>query len=98
MSAILQFVPDNRRQIVKAKLAAMLLNRCMQRDHGVASAILASGKANVSHHANQASTRDQGVKAVFPDFIQLPKELFVIFNVTQLCVGVSVLFQRPIWR
>src|SRR6185437_9927955 len=39
MHSIRNFVPDNRRQIIEAKLAAMLLNCGMERDNGMPSII-----------------------------------------------------------
>jgi hypothetical protein len=45
-------VPDDRREVVESKLAAVFLNRCMERDYGVPAVVLSSREADISDHAD----------------------------------------------
>src|SRR6266567_1726006 len=98
ISCIGDFVPDDRGKIVKAHHATVLLNRRMQVYNGVAAVILPSGKAHIADHANQATTGNQGAKAMLPYLVKLTEEIVVVFDVSHLPSGIAVLFEGPIWR
>jgi len=74
-------VPDDRGQIVEADLAAALLDRGMERDHGMPALVLAPRQADVAHDANQPPAGDQGVKAAMPDLVKLRQELLIVGHI-----------------
>jgi len=52
--------------------------------------IVSPGKANVTHHANEATAVDKRAETVSPDLVQFAEELLIIRNVAHLAVGSSI--------
>ena len=99
MDGVRNLLPDDRRQVIEAELAAMLLDRRVQWNHCVPALVLSPGKTDIADHADQAAARDQYSEAVAPDLVQLREELFVVLDMAHLSVRVAILLQRPVgWR
>ena len=94
---IADLVPNNRREIVKANIAALQLDGCVKRDHHVPPGILPTGKANIAHHANESSAWNKSVEAPFPDTVEAVQKDFVISEAPYLPVTIGVFLQCPVW-
>ena len=92
------FVPDDRCEIVEAETAAVLLNRCVERNDGVSAAVLPPRQAHVANNDDQATAGNEYAKTVAPHFIQFGKKLIVDRDVAELTVVLAVRLQRPIRR
>src|ERR1700722_15285039 len=66
---IRNLVPNDGGQVIKSQLAAMLLNRGMERNHGVPATIFPPGETHVADHTNKASAWNERPKALLPNFI-----------------------------
>src|SRR5260370_12422694 len=76
----------------------MLLNRSVQRQNGVPSAVFAARQANVTDNYNEATTRHEDAMTVRPYLIKLAEEFVVVLDVAQLPGRIPILFQSPIRR
>jgi len=77
----------------------MLLDGGVKRDHGVPTAILSPGQTHIANDTDEASTGDHSFVAVLPNLVELLKKLIIIFDVTELPIRISILFEGPIgWR
>ncbi len=70
----------------------------MQRNHGVASVIFTARQAHVSNNADQAPARYKRIEAALPDTGDFANELFVILNMPELSLGITIGLERPVWR
>ena len=70
----------------------------MQRNHSVASAILASRQTDITDNDDEPATWHEHPIAVAPHLVQFGKKLVVVFDVAQLSLACSIFFQRPIRR
>jgi hypothetical protein len=62
-------------------LAAVFLDRCMERDHGMPPAVLSPRQTHVPDNADQPSAGDQRLKGALPNPVQLAQKLLIIHNV-----------------
>ena len=98
MNGVRDLVPDDRRQIVESQAAATLLDGSMQGNYRMPAGILPPRKADVAHHADEASAGDQRLMAHAPDVVELVEELFVILDPAQLAVAPAVFLEAPVGR
>jgi hypothetical protein len=57
-----------------------------------------TGQANISHHTDEATSRDKNSKSMLPHFIELIMKSVVIFYEPKLAFVAGVLFKCPIGR
>src|SRR6267143_795112 len=91
-------VPDDRREVVESQSPAVLLDRRMQGHDQVLAFVLPARKAHISDNTYDATARNQGVKAGFPDPVQLVDEFVVVLDVPHLPFADVVVLQCPVGR
>jgi len=89
-------VPDDRIEVVKTKFAALHADVGMERNDGVSPIILAPGEADVTHHADEASSGDEHAERLRPHELKFAEELFVFLDVAQLALGLVVALEGPV--
>ncbi len=91
-------MPDDRREIVVADMATMLLNRGMKGNNSVPAVILAAGQANVANDANEPAAMNERSKTMLPDPIEFLQKLLVVLDVPHLTFCIAVFLKRPVGR
>src|SRR5260221_9102132 len=76
----------------------MLLNRRVERNDGMSPGILAPREADVTHDADQPSTRHERAETMRPYLVELGQELVVALDVPHLPVRLAVFLEGPIGR
>ena len=98
VGGVRDLAPDDRRQIVEAEPPAALLDGSMKGDHRMPAGVPSPRKADVAHHAHEASAGDQRFAAHAPDLVELIEELVVILDPAQLAVVPAILLEGPVGR
>jgi hypothetical protein len=57
-----------------------------------------TGKANISHYTDEATSRDKNSKSMVPHFIELIVKSVIIFYEPKLALVAGVLLECPIGR
>ena len=89
---IRDFMPNDGGQVVKTYLTTMFLYGGMKRNNGMATIVLTTGQANITHNANKTTAGNQCRETLLPHFIQFQKKFFIVGDMSELTVGTMIFF------